>query len=72
MEEIVEETSHWPREKVGELLDRLSQRLGESTSELEDSWKIEVRRRVAEIESGSVEAVDGQVVSARVARLVRG
>ena len=38
--------------------------------EIEESWKQETRRRVAELESGKVEAVLGDVVSRRIQKIV--
>jgi putative addiction module component (TIGR02574 family) len=70
VEQIVEETRHWPPEKVGELVDRLTEDLRASDPEVEQAWKQEARRRLAEIENGTVQAVDGEEVSARVGRIV--
>jgi putative addiction module component (TIGR02574 family) len=36
----------------------------------EKEWKKEIRRRVAEIESGKVKPIDGEVVSARIRKIV--
>lgn len=70
LEQIVEETRHWPSEKVGELVDRLTQALHPTDPGIEHAWKQETRRRLMEIENGTVEAVDGEDVSARVGRIV--
>ena len=51
LDEIVEETKHWPPERVGELVDRLTEDLHASAPEIEAAWKTEVDRRIAEIES---------------------
>jgi len=72
LEQIVEETRHWPPEKVGELVGRLTEDLHASDPETEAAWKQETRRRLAEIESGAVPPVDGQAVSARIRRIVGG
>ena len=70
LDQIVEETRHWPPEKVGELVERLSEDLHASDPEIEAAWKQEARRRLAEIENGTVQAVDGEQVSARIRRIV--
>jgi putative addiction module component (TIGR02574 family) len=38
--------------------------------QIEESWKQETRRRLAELESGQVEAVPGDVVSGRIRKIV--
>ncbi len=70
-DQIVEAASRLPREQVAELVDRLTLRLYQATDPaVEDAWKAETRRRVLEIESGSVQGVPGEEVSARVRRIV--
>jgi Putative addiction module component len=71
LEQIVEEARHWPAEKVGELVDRLTETLYPGDSGIDQAWRQEARRRLAEIEDGSVQAVDGKGVSARLGRIVR-
>jgi len=70
LEQIVEETRHWPPEKVGELVGRLTEDLHSSDPENEAAWKEETRRRLAEIENGTVQPVDGNAVSARIRQIV--
>ena len=70
LDQIVEETRHWPPEKVGELVDRLTEELHPTHPDLEEAWKQELRRRLAEIDHGTVQAVDGEEVSARMGRIV--
>jgi len=70
LEQIVEEARHWPPEKVGELVDRLTKALHPADPAIDQAWKEETRRRLAEIENGTVQAVDGQEVSARIGRIV--
>ena len=67
LESIVEETRHLPADVVAELVDRiLRARHGGIEPDLEQAWRNETRRRVAEIESGKVEGIPGDVVSARI------
>ncbi len=70
LEQIVEEIRHWPPEKVGELVDRLTEDLHNVNPEVEEAWKQEARRRLAEIENGTAQPVDGEEVSARVGKIV--
>ena len=51
LEQIVEETRQWPPEKVGELVGRLTQDPRLSDPGVEEAWKQETRRRLAEIEN---------------------
>jgi putative addiction module component (TIGR02574 family) len=70
LEQIIKETRHWPPEKLGELVDRLTEELHASAADNDQAWKKEARRRLTEIENGSVQAVDGDEVSARIRRIV--
>jgi len=70
VEQIVEEARRWPSEKVSELMDRLSRDLHAVDPEIDAAWKETTRRRLAEIESGQVQAVPGEEVSTRVRHIV--
>jgi putative addiction module component (TIGR02574 family) len=71
LDQIVEEASHLPREQVAEVVDRLTSGLNTDVEpEIEESWKRETRRRLAELESGKVQAVPGEVVSHRIQKIV--
>ena len=69
VEQIVEEAKHLPNEQVMELVDRLSEGL-QLTPEIENSWRFETRRRVAEIAEGKVQGISGSEVSARIRKIV--
>ena len=69
MEEILEEAQHLPRQQMIELVDRLAERL-QIVPEIESAWRAETRRRVAEIEGGSVKGIPGEEVSARIRKIV--
>ena len=69
LDQIVEEACHLPTEQVVELVDRLSQGLHLSPG-IEEGWKAETRRRVADIESGRVQGIPGPEVSARIRKAV--
>lgn len=70
LDQIVEETRHWPPEKIGELVERLSEDLHTSDPEIEAAWQSEVARRITEIQSGKVQGISGEEVSARVRKIV--
>ena len=53
---------------VEELLDSLQ---GESDAEAESAWDREIKRRVAEIESGAVKLISAEEVHAEARRLIR-
>jgi putative addiction module component (TIGR02574 family) len=67
LDQIVEETRQLPPDVVAELVDRiLVARHGGIESSVEESWKRETRRRLAEIENGQVQGIPGEEVSARI------
>jgi hypothetical protein len=70
LEQIVEEALNWPPEKIGELVDRLTEGMHSPDPDIDEAWKKEARRRLAEIENGTMQPIDGEVVSARVRRIV--
>lgn len=71
LDQIVEEASHLPREQMAEVVDRLTSTLHTDIEpEIEDSWKQETRRRLAELENGKVQAIPGEVVSRRIQKIV--
>jgi hypothetical protein len=55
VDQAVTEARQWPVERVAELMDRLAADLPDSAA-VEAAWKDEARRRIAEIQSGQVEA----------------
>ena len=69
LDQIVLEIQQWLVEQVAELVDRLIMELP-STPEIEAAWKVEARRRIAEIEEGRVPGVPGELVSARIREIV--
>lgn len=70
LEEIIEEARHWPPEKVGELVGRLTEDLHSSEPETGAAWKAEVDRRIEEIQSGKVQGIPGEEVSARIRKII--
>ena len=69
VDQIVEEARHWPPEKVGELVERLTEDLHSGSPEFEAAWQAEIARRVEEIRSGKVRGIPGEEVSARVRKI---
>lgn len=69
LDQIIEEARHWPPDRVAELVDRLTQEL-QRAPEIEAAWRSETRRRVAEIENGQVQGVSGEIVAARIRKIV--
>jgi len=72
LDQIVEEIRHWPPEKVGELVGRLTEDLHTTDSETESAWKSEIDRRFEELESGRVQAVSPDEVAARIRKILGG
>jgi putative addiction module component (TIGR02574 family) len=70
LEQIVEETRHWPPEKVGELVGRLTEDLHSRDPETEAAWKTEIDRRIEEIQTGKVQGIPAEEVSARIRRIL--
>ena len=70
LEQIVEETRHWPPEKVGELVGRLTEDLHASDPETEAAWKAEIDRRIEEIQNGKVQGIPGEEVSDRIRKII--
>ena len=73
VEEIVNETRALPAERVEELVARLNQNLdGADENGIDEAWRKEVRRRLAEVDSGAVQLKDGEEVSKRIRRIAGG
>jgi hypothetical protein len=70
VDQVVEEARQWPTDRLVELLDRLTLALP-APARLDAEWGEEIRRRVTEIQQGSVTGIPGEVVSGRVRALIR-
>ncbi len=71
IEQIVEETRQWPEDVVAELVDRIMlAKHGVDDPALNPAWRPVVARRVEEIRSGKVAGIPGEVVSARIRKIV--
>lgn len=70
LDEIVEETRQLPPDVVAELMDRIMlARHGDIEPQIEEAWKQEVRRRLAEHESGEGIVVSAEEMKARLRRI---
>jgi putative addiction module component (TIGR02574 family) len=69
LEQIVEETRHWPPEKVGELVGRLTEDLRGTDPETEAAWQTEISRRVEEIQAGKVQGIPVEQSLARIRKI---
>lgn len=70
VEQIVEETRHWPPEKVGELVGRLTGDLHTGDPETDAAWKTEITRRIEEIQTGKLQGVPAEEVFTRAQHLL--
>jgi putative addiction module component (TIGR02574 family) len=71
VDQIIEEARRLSPVQVADLVDRLTLELHQTIDpSVEDAWKLETRRRLAEMESGSVQGVAGDEVSARIRKIV--
>ncbi|MCX6952934.1 MAG: addiction module protein [Verrucomicrobia bacterium] len=71
LDHIMDEARQCPNDKADELVDRLMPaRHGADDPTLSPAWQSTVARRVAEIRNGKVEGIAGDVVSARIRKIV--
>jgi putative addiction module component (TIGR02574 family) len=70
LDQIVEETREMPGEVVAELIDRImAARHGGVEAPMAAAWKVELDRRIAEIESGKVKGVPLEESLARARKI---
>ena len=71
VENIVEQARTLPREQIAESVDRLTVSLYETLDTgVDEAWKTETRRRIAQIENGEVQEIPGDEVAAKVRRII--
>ena len=71
VDQIVEETRSLPQAMVVELVDRILVAMhGEQEPAHKKAWPKTVHRRMAEIRSGKVEGIPGEVTAAKIRRIV--
>ncbi|HEY3853813.1 MAG TPA: addiction module protein [Verrucomicrobiae bacterium] len=70
LDQIVEETREMPGEVVDELIDRImAARHGGVEPAAAKAWKVEIDRRIAEIESGQVKGIPLEQSLARARKI---
>jgi hypothetical protein len=68
---VIEETRNWPREQLEHLVDLLTIQLHSSPDpENEAAWKVETRRRVAELERDRASLIPGEDVARDIRKIV--
>ena len=71
LEQIVAEARRLPRGQSAELLDLLlAETVDMPDAEIEQAWKIETRRRIAEIESGAEPGIESEAAMAELRCIV--
>ncbi len=65
-EELLADVDSLPTDLKTKLIEKLLSSLNPSKSSIEDLWKKEVDRRMAEIESGEVELIEGEEVFRKI------
>jgi putative addiction module component (TIGR02574 family) len=68
--QIVAEARQLPSQELAELVDALLAESAEPDPQVDEAWKLEARRRLAEIESGRVKCIPGDQVMAKVRKIV--
>lgn len=72
LQKIEDEALHLPKEERAKLVRRLVLSLeSPSEEELRSDWSIEAQRRAEELDSGSVQAVSGEVVMKKARALIK-
>jgi putative addiction module component (TIGR02574 family) len=69
LDQIIEETRHWPPEKVGELVGRLAEDLHVGDPQMESAWQTEISRRIEEIQTGKVQGIPVEQSLARIRKI---
>ena len=71
LQQIMSEARQLPRDQISELFDLLLvESFAQPDLEIDATWRVETRRRIAEIESGKVQGVPGEQVMAELRKIV--
>ncbi len=71
VEQILKESRSWPCEQLAQLVDDLTLDLHQRLEpELEEAWRLETQRRVAEIQNGQIAGIAGDEVARRIREIV--
>jgi putative addiction module component (TIGR02574 family) len=65
-DELVSIAESLPIDLKIELIDKLLESISPSQGEIDELWKVEVERRIDEVESGKVNTIPGEEVFARI------
>ena len=65
-EELLADVDSLPTDLKTKLIEKLLNSLNPSRSNIEDLWRKEVDKRMAEIESGEVELIEGEEVFRKI------
>lgn len=70
-QQIMSEARQLPREQMSELFDlMLAESFAQPDAENDAAWRVEVRHRIEEIESGKVKGIPGEQVMAELRQIV--
>ena len=70
-DQIVEETSDWPEDAIADLVDRiLRAKYAEVDPSVDKAWQDEIRRRIADMESGKVEGIPLEETLAKARKII--
>jgi putative addiction module component (TIGR02574 family) len=70
-QQIMSEARQLPRAEISELFDLLlAESFAQPDPEIDAAWRVETRRRIAEIESGKVQGIPGEQVMAELRQIV--
>jgi putative addiction module component (TIGR02574 family) len=71
LDQLVAEAKQLPGNQTAELIDRLlAETIDSPDADIDQAWKVETRRRIAEIESGAEPGVPGEQAMAELRRAV--
>jgi len=69
--DIMERAEMLPIDMKIELIDRLLESISPTQAEIDEQWKIEVERRIDDVENGKVDLISGEEVFARIRERAR-
>lgn len=69
--ELISIAESLPIEMRVEIVERLLESMRPNRQEIDDLWKVEIERRIAQVESGEVQLVPGDVVFSKIAKRYR-
>jgi|CXWL01.1.fsa_nt_gi putative addiction module component (TIGR02574 family) len=64
--ELISIAESLPIEMRVEIVERILESMRPNDAEIDDLWKAEIERRIAQVESGEVEMIPGDVVFAKI------